>query len=199
MRHSETRLARNSSRGPVNEVRSPAASDVRSLMTQKSVPASRKTKPKPGQPPVKNKPGVGHVIGVVRYAQGDTEGGQRCMVKPTRSTVIIGATIATGGGTLVAGSVAVAAAASYDAVYAQVYKAQLQGSSNQLAISMGVLHAVETRDARDIHTSVTSPVVDFGAGGTGLPSESQRHARCIWRNNISRCTSPAPSTNCYGT
>jgi len=40
--------------------------------------------------------------------------------QPTRSTVTIGATIATGGGTLVAGSVAVAAAASYDAV-AQVY------------------------------------------------------------------------------
>src|ERR1700722_8762177 len=91
MRHSETRLARNSSRGPVNEVRSPAASDVQSLMTQKSVPASRKSKPRPGQPSVRNKPVVGHVIGVVRYAQGDTEGGQRCTINyegPNRSKLV---------------------------------------------------------------------------------------------------------------
>jgi hypothetical protein len=63
-----------------------------------------------------NTPVVGHVVGVVRYATGDKEGGDRAMIGSTRTSVIIGATIATGGGALVVGGVAVASAAVYDGV-----------------------------------------------------------------------------------
>lgn len=57
-------------------------------------------------------PVVGHVVGAVRYAQGDSEGGDRCMINATRMTAIVGAAIATGGG-----SVAVATTvAAYDVI-----------------------------------------------------------------------------------
>lgn len=63
-----------------------------------------------------NTPVVGHIVGVVHYAQGDTEGGNRCMVSASRTTAVIGATAVTGGGALVVGGVALGAVAAYDAV-----------------------------------------------------------------------------------
>jgi hypothetical protein len=46
---------------------------------------------------VENTPMVGHGIGIGRYIAGDTEGGNRCMIGSSRSTVVLAATVATGG------------------------------------------------------------------------------------------------------
>lgn len=44
-----------------------------------------------------NTPVVGHVVGLVRYVEGDKAGGDRAMMAATRSTLVAGAAILTGG------------------------------------------------------------------------------------------------------
>ncbi|KAI0345544.1 hypothetical protein BDW22DRAFT_1353036 [Trametopsis cervina] len=110
-----------------------------------------------------NTPGVGHIVGVARYATGDTEGGDRCMINASRTTAIILATAATGGGALVAGGVAVGAGLTYDAV-ATAAQSAVKGEYKPVGYIDGITTAVKSGDARDVYNAFAAPVADFGAG-----------------------------------
>ncbi|MCJ1311885.1 hypothetical protein MMC25_005558 [Agyrium rufum] len=68
----------------------------------------------------------GHVVGIANYAQGDTEAGTRCMIKASRTTALIAATVATDGGSLVVGGAVVGAGLAYDAA-ASIGKSAVTG------------------------------------------------------------------------
>ena len=108
-------------------------------------------------------PVVGHVIGVVKYAKGDKEGGDRCMINATRTTAIIAATAATGGGALAVGGAALVAGAAYDGVATGINSAA-KGEYSPVGNVAAATQAVKTGDPKDIYTAVTGPLADFGAG-----------------------------------
>ena len=70
-----------------------------------------------------NTPGVGHAKGIVHYAIGDTEHGNRCMIGASRSTLVAGAGALTGGiggGVVLGGMAGAETGLAYDLVHSGI-------------------------------------------------------------------------------
>ena len=72
---------------------------------------------------VDNTPGIGHAKGIVHYAIGDTEHGNRCMIGASRSTLVAGAGALTGGiggGVVLGGLAGAETGLAYDLVHSGI-------------------------------------------------------------------------------
>lgn len=85
------------------------------------------------------------------------------MINAFRSTAIIVATVAIGGGALAAGAVAVGTATAYDVVATSAHST-VKSEFRPVGYIEGVAQAAKTRDALDIYTTVSCHIADFGSG-----------------------------------
>lgn len=109
-----------------------------------------------------NTPVVGHVVGLVRYAEGDKEGAKRAFFAATRSTLVAGAAIATGG---VGGA---AAAATFTGLAADglMTAANSVGKHEFTPVGTfaGVTRAVKSGSVNDWVSAIEIPAGDALAG-----------------------------------
>ena len=106
-----------------------------------------------------NTPVVGHVAGVVNYAVGNSEAGDRCMIGATRSAAVAAAAVASGG------TAAFATAAAYDGVATGLNSAA-KGKYAPTGNVAGVDNAIRTKDVNDYFDTIVE-VVNDGVGTKG--------------------------------
>mmetsp|Transcript_42013 Transcript_42013/g.75709 ORF Transcript_42013/g.75709 Transcript_42013/m.75709 type:complete len:549 (+) Transcript_42013:243-1889(+) len=106
-----------------------------------------------------NTPVVGHVAGVVNYAVGNSEAGDRCMIGATRSAAVAAAAVASGG------TAAFATAAAYDGVATGLNSAA-KGKYAPTGNVAGVDNAIRTKDVNNYFDAIGGVVMD-GVGTKG--------------------------------
>ena len=111
-----------------------------------------------------NTPIVGHVVGAVRYIEGDREGGDRAMIGASRSAVVAGVAIATGGlGAVAAAGAAAATGLAADAAVT-AGKSLVEHKYSPVGTIAGVTHAINTGSPSDWVTALEMPAGDAAAG-----------------------------------
>lgn len=130
-----------------------------------------------------NTPVVGHVVGLVRLAEGDKEGAKRAFFAATRSTLVAGAAIATGG----AGGAAAAATFTGLAADGVMTAANSVGKHEFAPVGTfaGVTRAVNSGSVNDWVSAAEIPAGDALAGAVeggvkarfSPPSTLERYSR----------------------
>lgn len=123
---------------------------------------------------VDSTPVVGHVKGIVHYAQGDAEKGDACMISASRTTAVTVATVFTAGsGALVCGLTAASAGLGTDIVTTTVDSA-VKKEFRPAGFCAAVNRAVETKDPNDVFSAVALPVCDFASAAVAAKVSKAR-------------------------
>ena len=109
---------------------------------------------------------VGHAKGIVHYAAGDTEHGNRCMIGASRSTLVAGAGALTGGlggGVFLGGVAGAEAGVAYDMVHSKI-DSDIHNEKRYHGLIGAIDQYQETGDPNNILDGGLGVVGDFATG-----------------------------------